>query len=279
MAKDYAAIAKAKITTPSRSSRMPRFLVYGRNKKGKTRFCTTAPNVLIIDPEDGTSEEKKRDPDVWPVSTWEDLYDAAGFLKSKANKSPITGKPYEWAAWDGTTGIATIALNFIRNQEAERDLSRKPSTVKIQDYGASNEMIKQALHQFHALRNIGLIFTVQERMVEIQNLEDFESDEEAAPVAYMYVPDLPKGARAPFNQVVDVIGRIYVVRGTFTKQYRKGDKIITKEVENSLQRRLWVSPHDMYDTGYRSDYVLPDFIKNPTVPELTATMRNGKVKD
>jgi hypothetical protein len=32
--KNYAAIAKAKITRPGASERMPRVLVYGRNKKG-----------------------------------------------------------------------------------------------------------------------------------------------------------------------------------------------------------------------------------------------------
>jgi len=277
MAKDYTAIARARITTPSRSTRMPRIFVYGRNKKGKTRFSTSAPDVLILDPEDGTKEEKRSDPDTWPVSTWEDLHDAAGFLKSRSNKSPITGRPYQWCSWDGTTRIANIALNFIRSQEGERDLSRKPSDVKIQDYGKANKLIEEAVHQFHALRNIGLVFTAQERMVEIANMEDFGDDDEATPAGYMYVPDLPKGARAPFNQVVDVIGRIYVVRGDFTttKRFRKDGKVFTREVPNKMERRLWIAPHEMYDTGYRSGFVLPDYIKNPTVPVLVTAIREG----
>lgn len=280
--KDYTAIARQRITNPQKTSRMPRFFVYGRNKKGKTRFCTTAPDILMLDPEDGTKEERKANPDVWPVGTWEDLVDAAGFLKSRSNKSPISGRPYKWCAWDGTTRIANIALNFIRSQEAERDLTRKPTDVKIQDYGRSNKMIEEALHQFHALRDIGMIFTAQERMVEIANMEDYDEDEQATPAGYMYVPDLPKGARAPFNQVVDIIGRIYVVRGddlTTVKRFRdkgSGD-IIEKEVPTRTQRRLWVAPHDMYDTGYRSGFEMPDFIKNPTVPTLVAAMREGKV--
>lgn len=280
MAKDYYAIARAKITTPTKSARKPRLFVYARNKKGKTRFSTSAPNVLILDPEDGTREERRTNPDVWPIEKWEDLHDAAGFLRSKANKSPITGKPYEWCSWDGCTAISSIALNFIRSQEMERDLMRKPSDVKIQDYGRSNKMIEEAVNLFHGLRNIGIIFTAQERMVEIKNMEDID-DEEAAPAAYMYVPDLPKGARAPFNRVVDVIGRLYVVRGddlTVPKRFRKGDgTIVTKEVPSKTQRRLWIGPHDMYDTGYRSDFQLPDFIKNPTVGSLVRAMREGKV--
>lgn len=277
MAKDYTAIARRRITNPRKASRQPRIFIYARNKKGKTRLSTTAPNVLILDPEAGTDREKKRNPDVWPIDTWEDLHDAAGFLKSKSNKSPITGEPYEWCSWDGCTKIASVALNFIRNQENERDLSRKPSDVKIQDYGRANKMIEEAVHQFHALRNIGLVFTAQERMIEIANMEDLGDDEEASPAAYMYVPDLPKGARAPFNQVVDVIGRLYVVRGDFTttKRVRKGDKIVTREVPTKNERRLWIGPHEMYDTGFRSDYVLPDFIANPTIPDLVEAIQEG----
>lgn len=280
--KDYGAIARARISTPRKTERMPRIFVYGRNKKGKTRFCTTAPNILFLDPEDGTREEKRADPDVWPITTWEDMHDAAGFLKSKANKSPITGKPYQWCAWDGATRIAEISLNFIRGQEMERDINRKPSDVKIQDYGRSNKLIAEALHQFHALKNIGLIVTAQERMVEIANMEDLGDDEEATPAGYMYVPDLPKGARGPFNQVCDVIGRIYVVRGDFTRTVRKRNRhtgdVTETEVPTKLERRLWIAPHDMYDTGYRSGYDLPDMIRQPTVAKLVTAMREGTIE-
>lgn len=277
--KDYTAIAKRRITNPATSVRSPRLFIYGRNKKGKTRFCTSAPNVLILDPEDGTEREKKTNPDTWPVDTWEDLVDAAGFLKSRANKSPITGKPYEWCAWDGTTRIAKIALNFIRSQEQARDLTRKPTDVKIQDYGRANTMISEAVHQFHALRSIGLIFTAQERMVEIANMDDLGEDDEATPAGYMYVPDLPKGARSPFNEVVDLIGRVYVVRGDFTeiRRVRSGGVVKEKEITTTAQRRVYIGPHEMYDTGYRSDFVLPPFIINPTVTKLVTAMHEGKV--
>ena len=280
MAKDYAAIARARITSPSRRERMPRIFVYARTKKGKTRFGSSAPNVLMLDPEDGTEREQRRDPDVWPVDQWEDLVDAAGFLKSaRANKSPLTGKPYEWVTWDGTTRMAQIALNFIRAQEREKDLNRKPTDVKIQDYGRANKMIEEAVHQFHALRHIGLIFTAQERMIEIANMEDFGEDEEATPAGYMYVPDLPKGARAPFNQVVDVVGRLYVVRGEFTRirRVKRGGEVVEEEIPVKTERRLWIGPHEMYDTGCRTDYDLPDFISSPTVPKLVTAMRQGKV--
>jgi hypothetical protein len=279
VAKDYMAIARRRIKSSNQSTRMPRVLVYARNKKGKTRLSTSAPDVLMLDPEDGTKHEKKANPDTWPIDTWEDLHDVAGFLKSRSNKSPITGRPYQWVSWDGCTRICQIALNYIRSQEAEKDLMRKPGAVDRRDYGRANKLIEEAVHQFHALRDIGVIFTAQERMVEITSMEDFGDDEDATPVAYAYVPDMPKGARSVFNGVVDVIGRLYIVRGDFTitKRFRRGDRVIEKEVPTTVQRRLWIGPHDMYDTGYRSGYELPDFIKNPTIPSLVTAMQQGKV--
>jgi hypothetical protein len=275
--KNYAAIAKSAIA-PAGSGRMPRFLVYGRNKKGKTRFCATAPDVLILDPEDGTIAETKLNPDVWHITQWTDLDDVYNAIKGGL-VSPNTGRPYQWIALDGMTRMLGMALDFVSNQQAERDLSRKPGQIDQRTYGQANRMIEATLHNFHSLRKMGLIMTAQERVIEIKDMEDMGEDDDASPVAYQYVPDLTKGARAPLNQVVDVIGRIYVVRGDFTikRRVRVNGKPVIKEVETHTQRRLFVGPHEMYDTGARSGFTLPDFIKEPTVPSLVAAVREGKV--
>lgn len=279
MAKDYAAIARAKITSPTKGGRKPRFLVYGRNKKGKTRFCATAPNVLILDPEDGTNEETKIDPDTWPITEWQDLEDAYLALKSGQLKHTKTGKPYEWVALDGMTRFLSMAIDFVSRQQAEKDITRQPTQTDQRTYGQANRMIEALLHNFHSLRNVGIVITAQERMVEIENMEDLGEDDDATPAGYMYVPDLTKGARAPLNQIVDVIGRIYVVRGDFTRKVRvrKEGKVVLKTVETKIQRRLYVGPHEMYDTGIRTGFEgLPDYIKEPTVASLTRAMREGK---
>lgn len=274
--KDYAAIAAKKIRSANDSKRMPRVLVYGRNKKGKTRFSATAPNVLVVDPEDGTREETKLNPNVWPMDTWDDINEVYHFLKG-GGKSPITKEAYRWVSLDGMTKIANIALRWVQSQEEERNLERKPNQIGKQDYGRAGEMVKGMLHNFHSLRDIGIVLTAQERMIEVTEL-DVPDDEDADSTNYMFVPDLPKGARSATNQIVDVIGRIYVVRGTFPKQFKKRgtNEIVTKEVEGE-QRRLWIGPHELYDTGYRSQFVLPNYIKDPTIPLLIKTMREGKV--
>lgn len=272
--KDYEAIAAAKIRKPGTNKRKPRLLVYGRNKKGKTRFCTTAPDVLILDPETGTEEERRAAPDVWPIDQWSDIHDAYMFLKG-GGKSPITGRPYQWVALDGATRISNIALRWVMSQTEERSLEKKPGQVGKQDYGRSGEMFKGMLLNFHSLREIGVIITAQERMVEIENPD--ETDEEVDQVAATFVPDLPKGARSAVNSMVDLIGRLYIYRGTYTKKFRQKDtgKIIEKEMEG-IQRRLWIGPHALYDTGYRSEFTLADSLLDPTVPSVIAAMREGK---
>lgn len=281
MAKDYKAIAAAKISNPTKGARMPRYLIYGRNKKGKTRFCATAPDVLICDPEDGTVEEKKLNPDVWQITEWSDLDEVYNFLKG-GGKSPTTGKPYQWVALDGMTRMLTMAKDFVIGQQLEKDLTRKPTDIDLRRiYGKANQLIEGMLHNFHSLRHIGLVFTAQERVVEIENMEDLGDDSDAAPSTYQYVPDLSPGSRSPLNQVVDLIGRIYVVRGDFTikRRVRVGEKVVTKEVETKIQRRLFVAPHEMYDTGYRSGFALPDYISEPTIASVNRALREGKVTE
>jgi hypothetical protein len=265
--KDYAAIAASKIRKPSQTKRMPRIFIYGRYKKGKTRLSTTAPNVLVVDPEAGTDHETKANPDVWPINDWSETNDIYHYLKGK--------HPYKWVSLDGMTGIAEHALRFIRSQEAERNLERKPSDVKIQDYGKAGKLVRDLMFNLHSLHNVGFIFTAQERIVEVPEAGDAVGDDEATPVQYVYVPDLPNMSRGAVSEIVDVIGRLYTVRGEFTKEYRvRGtDRTVTKV--DTIQRRLWVAPHPSYDTGYRSQFVLPDMIPDPTIPKLLRFMKEG----
>jgi hypothetical protein len=266
--KDYEAIGRQNITQPSKvKNRLPRILVYGRNKKGKTRFCMSAGQgkILVIDPEHGTDEMTKLDPHVWHVSTWEELDDVYKFLKLGKHE-------YQWIALDGMTKIHNMALRWVMNMMEEADLDRKPGLVQQRDYGRAGEMTKGLLWNFHNLP-YGLIVTAQERMEQpMSQGEDDDADVEEATAAY--VPDLPKGARSTVNSIVSVIGRIYTVKTEIKKRDPK-----TKEIVEAMgiQRRLWLEPHPAYDTGYRSEFNLPPFIKNPTVPKLVQLIREGRV--
>ena len=257
--KDYSAIAAAKITSPSKRAessggvRRPSILVYSRNKKGKTRFCLTAGRgkVLVVDPEQGTDRFLKANPHVWHLESWEEIDDIYKFLRSGKHN-------YEWIAFDGATRIANMALRYVTRRAEEADLNRRPGQVTQRDYGNAGELFKQMLFSFHTLPNIGVIYTAQERQIDAGDGEDEDDEVEISNI--QYVPDLPKGSRAALNSIVDVIGRIYTVR------------VPGKDGSNVVQRRLWLAPSVSYDTGARSEYKLPDFLKNPTVPRLVALL-------
>ena len=264
--KNYKALAKQRMHRPSQLKRMPRFLIYSRNKKGKTTFGTSAgvEKTLVLDPEHGTDEMKAKDPHVWPIERWEDMDDAYEFLRH-VNECQICDvpHPFEWVCVDGLTKMANIALKYVMRVEEEKSLTRTPGMVQQRDYGKSGELMKEMLNKYHNLP-LGIIFTAQERQVEAA---DSEEDEDFEDIAASYVPDLPKGVRGPANAIVDVIGRLYVVKVESEDPEKPGRK----------ERRLWVGDSARYDTGYRSDFVLPDIIKNPTIPKLVSLMRTGTI--
>lgn len=263
--KNYAAIAAAKMHRPAERKRKPRLLIYSRNKKGKTWFANSAgPRTLIIDPEAGTDEMKKSNPHVWPVNQWPDMDEVVNFLKY-VNKCPFKGCPegedhqFNWVSPDGLTRMNNMALKYVMKLQEEKSLDRIPGMVAQKDYGKSGELMKEMLNQFHTLP-LGVVFTAQERQMEAFESEEDEDYEDSAA---WYVPDLPKAVKGAANSIVDVIGRLYVVRV-------EGDP-------PKKQRRLWLGESSMYDTGYRSDFVLPDMIPNPTVPKLVTLMRTGTI--
>lgn len=251
MATDYNKIAKDRITRPADQKRYPKFLIYSRNKKGKTTFCLSAgvDNVLFLDPERGTDEMRTSNPHVWHIDRWEDLDDAFNFIKYGDHS-------YKWIAVDGLTKFSNMALKYVMKVQEEKSLDRIPGFVQQRDYGKSGELMKDLINRLHRL-DYGVIFTAQERMEEAI---DAEEDEDAEAGDAIYIPDLPRGVRGSINSIVDVIGRLYVV----------------KNEDDKAERRLWIGESLKYDTGSRSDHELPPYLKNPTVPRLVRLIRTGK---
>ncbi len=264
--KDYAAIADRHIFFPSQQEFLPKILIYAGNKKGKTTFVTSVGrnNVIVADPEHGTNRMKTKDPHVWSISNWADVDDFYEFCR--AGLPCPRCKPvhhFTWASLDGMTRICNMALRHVMKMQEERSLDRIPGIVDRRDYFKSGELVKEMLTKFHNL-NMGVIYTAQERQVEGGGFDD-EGDEDIENAAAMFVPDLPKGARGMINSLVDVIGRLYVVR-------------VDVKGTPKAQRRLWVGESTQTDTGYRSEYTLPNYIKYPTVPKLIRLMETGSVK-
>lgn len=251
--KDYAAIAAKRIIRPAEVKRYPKFLIYARNKKGKTTFGLSAgvERTLVIDPERGTAEMRSKNPNVWPIERWEDYDDVYNYLR-------YSDHPYQWVVVDSLTKANNICLKHVMKTQEEKSLDRIPGFVQKSDYGKSGELMKDLLTRFHNMP-MGVVFTANERMeAAFDSEEDAEVDADENPVSY--IPDLPKAVRASANSIVDVIGRLYVVRNA----------------EDKPERRLWIGDSGKYDTGYRSDFELPPYLANPTIPKLTRLIRTGK---
>lgn len=261
--KDYVAIARRTITQPSKMPPKWRFLIYSRHKKGKTTFCMSANDVpggkiLIADAEKGTDKYRKKNPDVWPITKWEDLQDMWGFLRSGKHD-------YTWVALDTMTKIHNMALRYVMKLGEDKNLDRIPGIVDQRDHGKAGELSKDLVYKMDRLP-IGVIYTAQEKIDKGKDDED-----ELAESSVFYVPDVPPGVRGAVNSNVDVIGRLYVAKAQF-KNPEGGDPI------EKNQRRLWINNHPMYDTGARSEYEVPDMLKNPTVASLTKLLLEGSKK-
>ena len=255
--KDYAKLARERISRPSETKRKPKYLIYARNKKGKTTFALSmgVDKTLVLDPEKGTDEMKKLDPQRWPIEKWEDIDDAYQFLRNESHT-------FEWVAVDGLTKMSNMALKYVMRLEEEKSLTRIPGLVQQRDYGKAGELMKEMLNRFHSLE-MGVIFTAQERM---EDANDSEEDEDAEEAGSMFVADLPKGVRGTINSIVDVIGRLYVV------------KVDDAEGNPKTERRLWIGESNKYDTGYRSDFELPNYIRQPSIAKLVRLTRTGTTK-
>jgi hypothetical protein len=260
--KDYASIARRKIRRPGDGKGVVyhKLFVYAANKKGKTDFSVSAgiPETLVLDPEHGTDWMVQRKPNVWDIDQWEDMDDAYRYLR-------LGKHDYQWVSVDGLTRMHNMALRYVMKVGEERDLSRRPGFIDGRDHNKAGQLSKDMLMNFFNLP-MNVVFTAQEKIDKGTQTEEDEAAEEAAS---MIVPDLPPGVRGTVNSLVEVIGRLYVVKVKVRDRE-------TKEIVERDQRRLWIAPHPRYATGARSEYDLPDYLKNPTVPKLTRLMTTGE---
>lgn len=266
--KDYIAEMKKVAVRAADIPMYPKLLIYARKKQGKTTFGLSAgvENTLVIDPEKGAGYRRRSNPHIIPVSKWTDMQMVYGALRT-GRVSPAAlglGKstdPYTWVLVDGLTRINNFALKFVMKREEERNLDRQPGFVQQRDYGKSGELMKEMLGQFHNLK-LGIVYTAQERNKVVNGGYD-DDDDDAEDAEVIIVPEIPDAVRSSVNSLVDVIGRLYVVR---------------TEIKGELKavRRLRIGPHERYDTGFRSEYSLPNIVKNPSIPKLVKLMAEGE---
>lgn len=243
-------------------------LFYARKKQGKTTLALSGgvEKTLVIDPEKGAWYKKKSNPYIVPISKWGHMEIvtkalATGRVSPKALKLGKSDVPFEYICVDGLTRINNFALKFVMKKEEARNLDRQPGFVQQRDYGKSGELMKEMMAQFHALPQ-SIIYTAQEKVKPLNNSFD-DDDVDSEDQEVIVIPELPDAVRGAVNSLVDVIGRLYVVR-------------LEVDGEMVARRRLRVGNHEGFDTGFRSEFNLPNIIDKPSIPKLQKLMREGK---
>jgi len=230
-------------------------VVYGRPKVGKTRFCATAPKVLIIDcDEKGTdSTRDDTDPEAIRVTTWSEINDIYWYLQSGEHN-------FESVAIDTVSGLQTLAMNFVLGDEAARDASRDPDQPSQRIYQKVTQLMKVQITNFRNLP-LNVIFTAHTR-----TREQGEGEED---ITYVTGPNLSPATQSHLLGAVGLIGYM-LKREVVVKQGTRRRKI--------RRVRMLIGPSDRFETGVRYSALsdLPH-IDNPNFSDMLEVIKQGGI--
>lgn len=252
---DRDAVAKrveGKIVHASELEDTLRVLVYAYPKKGKTRFCATAPNVLILDVnEKGTASVRRdTDPFIFPVSRWDDLNDVYWYLQSGAHN-------FDTVALDGITSMQTLCMNRILGEEHALDASRDPDMPRGPAWQKLAQMMKTQITNYRNLP-MNVIFTAQVKVRSAGSDDDGGSDLDEVVVTPACAPSVA----GHLEGAVDVIGYL-TTREVYVRNKR------TKKKRKVTKKRLFCGDDPKYATGDRTHLFEP-YLDAPDFSEMLA---------
>jgi len=229
-------------------------VIYGRPKTGKTRFCATAPDVLIIDcDEQGTdSTRHDLDPHVVRITTWGEINDIYWYLQSGDHN-------HKSVAIDTVSGLQTLAMNFVLGDETARDASRDPDQPSQRVYQKISQLMKTQITNYRNLP-MNVIFTAHTRTKETG-----EGEEEVISITG---PNLSPSAQGHLLGAVSLIG--YLSKRDVTVRRRVDGKVVRRRVSRT---RLLIGPSERFETGVRySPFKDLEYIDSPNFSEMLETI-------
>lgn len=233
-----------------------RFLIYGYPKKGKTRLCASAPDVLLVDINDKGTSSTRRDtnPNVFPVSTWSDINDLYWFLESGDHQ-------YKTVALDGITGMQTLCMNFVLGEEKSLDASRDPDLPRGPTWQKASQMMKTQITNYRNLP-MNVIFTA---LVRVRSSGDDEGDDDNEEVTI--TPNCMPSVASHLEAAVSIIGYLTVRKIYVKKKVKvKGGKSKLKKVPVT-RTRLIVGNNERYITGDRTG-LFGEYVDSPDISEM-----------
>src|SRR5882672_1330988 len=237
-------------------------VVYARPKTGKTRFCASAPDVLIIDcDEQGTdSTRDDLDPKVIRITTWSEVNDIYWYLQAGDH-------PYRSVAIDTVSGLQTLCMNWILGDEHSRDTSRDPDQPSQRLYQKRTQLMTNIITNFRNLP-MNVIFTAHTR-----NTEQGEGEDEVITVTG------PNLAPATVNHLLGAVGLIGYMH---KKEVVVKKKVTVKGVEKTRRRtvtktRMLIGPSERFETGVRYSALKDiDYIDGPNFKDLLDLISGSK---
>lgn len=248
---DKAAVT-AKILPARNATPIRTLLVYARNKVGKTRLCASCAKIaktLIIDCEEGSSSISKTEADVYKLTRWEEIDEVFWFLSTQDHG-------YRFVCIDPITRLGQLAMNFVLEQEGR-------TSPQQQDWGTTSQLVRGAVERYKALcleKKMFLIVTAYERRRD--------SDDEESVYDYVIGPDAQPAVKGFLMGQMDIIGRLYIKR--LESEDEDGDEGLVQ-----VERRILFGPHEIYESGDRSDN-LPRVMREPTMAKILRGIRNRK---
>lgn len=230
---EAAAKAAARIEDAS-ASEYTKWVVYARNKVGKTKFaCSSDLPTLVIDCNERGSASVRKRPNVkvYKMRTWEDLDPIFWYLKTEDH--PFKGGVI---VIDTVTMLAMIGMKWVLKDDYDRDMNRDPMSPDRRSWGKLGEMLKDAIIKFRNLEDVHVIFLAQEKTST--------SDDEDGGTIIETHPELSPSPRSTLLSSVDIIGRLYTKEVEVTK-----GGVTTKRME----RRMLLGTHPKFVSGNRYD--------------------------
>lgn len=234
------------------------FLFYARNKRGKTTLCASASVIgktLIIDCEKGTASVKRRYPDaeVFKLTTFEEIDEIYWYLATQKHG-------YRFVAIDPITRLGQLCMEWVLRDKAQKDLSADPAGVTQQDWGKTAELMRNVIQRYKDLPGIFLMITAYERRRA--------NDDEEGEYDFVIGPDAQPAVKGYLMGQMDVIGRLYA------QAIHNDDEEGDDEEVVVIERRMLFGPHEIYESGDRSDN-LPRVMRAPTMAKILK-LTNGR---
>jgi len=232
-------------------------LVYGIPGARKTRFCATAPNVLILDINEEGTDSVRRDPNPHAIRVynWEDFLDIYWFAHSGDHE-------FKTFAIDGVTGLQGLCMGFVLGERHDLDASRDPDMPSRQAWGKVGKLMRDQITNWRNLP-YNTIFTATERSRDLD--EEGGDDDE---VARQIGPNVSPSIGSALQQAVGTIGRM-VKREVIVKNKK------TEVTRREVRSRMVVGDSPRYISKDRNG-VFGEYIDAPNFTDMLEKIYNSK---